>query len=296
MSLLKQFQTITFHRVFVDITGSINAALMLSNAIYWTNRLPPERDGWFYKTKEEWTTETGLSRKEQDNARQQLTGIGILETRRAKISETDSITALWFRVNLDRLNQYLNGGDQKPQTGFCQKPVSDIPKAPNGLSTPSYTSTTSSINNNNARAQEASPRKIPPPEPRPVPPDWQPSATALALLDAENIPAEFVLSCLQEFRLYWSGRGDRRNDWNPAFLKQVRNQFSYRQQREETAHDRPTTRQGLPGRPASSRRETISERLERYERFIAGEDASIDATENARRSQQDAITGEFTRH
>ena len=153
MTLLKQFQTITFHRVFVDITGSINAALMLSNAIYWTNRLPPERDGWFYKTKEEWTAETGLSRKEQDNARQQLTSIGILETRRAKISETDSITALWFRVNLDRLNQYLNGGDQKPQTDFCQKPLSDPPKAPNGLSTPSYTSTTSSINNNNARAR-----------------------------------------------------------------------------------------------------------------------------------------------
>ena len=60
MTLLKQFQTITFHRVFVDITGSINAALMLSNAIYWTNRLPPERDGWFYKTKEEWEQETGL--------------------------------------------------------------------------------------------------------------------------------------------------------------------------------------------------------------------------------------------
>jgi hypothetical protein len=43
------------------------------------------------------TAETGLSRKEQDNARQQLTGTGILETRRAKISETDCITALWFR-------------------------------------------------------------------------------------------------------------------------------------------------------------------------------------------------------
>mgnify|MGYP000973915936 CR=1 FL=1 len=293
MTLLKQFQTITFHRVFVDITGGINAALMLSNAIYWTNRLPPERDGWFYKTKEEWTAETGMSRREQDNARQQLTSIGILETRRAKISETDSITALWFRVNLDRLNQYLNGGDQKHQTAFCQKAVSDPPKAPNRLSTPSYTSTTSSINNNKARVRDLSTPSNPADHPTPgacIPVDWQPSATALALLDAENIPAEFVLSCLPEFRLYWSGRGDRRPDWNPAFLKQVRNQFTRQQ---ETAHDRSTTRQGLSGRPAPRRRETISERLERYERFIAGDD---DDPGTAQYGQREPVSGEFIRH
>lgn len=287
MSLLKQFQTITFHRVFVDITGSINAALMLSNAIYWTNRLPPERDGWFYKTKDEWTTETGLSRKEQDNARQRLLELGILETRRAKISETDSITALWFRVNLDRLNQYLNGGDQKPQTGFCQNPLSDTPKAPNGLSTPSYTSTTSS--------------NPPPPRGRarekfPMSPTWTPADAVYPVMQESGITPEFAANCLSEFRVFWLQRGDARDNWESVFIRHVRNEFSYRQQREETAHDRPTTRQGLPGRPASSRRETISERLERYERFIAGEDASIDATENARRSQQDAITGEFTRH
>ena len=289
MTLLKQFQTITFHRVFVDITGSINAALMLSNAIYWTNRLPPERDGWFYKTREEWQAETGLTRHEQDKARQQLTSIGILETRRAKISETESITALWFRINLDRLNQYLNGGDQKHQSAFCQKAVSDLPKAPKRLSSPSYTSTTPSINNN-ARAQEASPRKPPPPNPCPAPPDCHPGPPALALLPAENPPAEFVLSCLPEFRLYWSGRGDRRPDWNPAFLKQVRNQFTRQQ---EHAHDRSTTRQGLSGRPASSRRETISERLERYERFIAGDD---DDPGNAPNAQRGPISGEFIRH
>ena len=284
MTLLKQFQTITFHRVFVDITGSINAALMLSNAIYWTNRLPPERDGWFYKTKEEWTAETGLSRKEQDNARQQLTSIGILETRRAKISETDSITALWFRVNLDRLNQYLNGGDQKPQTDFCQKPLSGIPKAPNGLSTPSYTSTTSSI----------------PPPPRgrarekfPLSPTWTPSDAVYPVLNESGITPEFAANCLPEFRVFWRQRGDARDNWESVFIRHVRNEFAYRKQREETAHDRSTTRQGLSGRPASSRRETISERLERYERFIAGDD---DDPGNAPHGQRGPISGEFIRH
>lgn len=286
MTLLKQFQTITFHRVFVDITGSINAALMLSNAIYWTNRLPPERDGWFYKTREEWQAETGLTRHEQDKARQQLTSIGILETRRAKISD-EGVTAIWFRIDQQTLSKCL---DQLPESGNCQLPQTGKTNCRKPAIDSFYTSTTPSINNNRARAQEASPRKTPPPEPCPVPPDWQPSATALALLTAENIPAEFVLSCLPEFRLYWSGRGDRRPDWNPAFLKQVRNQFTRQQ---EHAHDRPTTRQGLSGRPASSRRETISERLERYERFIAGDD---DDPGNAPNAQRGPISGEFIRH
>lgn len=291
MTLLKQFQTITFHRVFVDITGSINAALMLSNAIYWTNRLPPERDGWFYKTKEEWEQETGLTREQQDKARRQLQECGLIETRRAKIPDGDCTTALWFRIDLGRLDQCLNGGDQKREIHDCQKREIHATKSVKPAFHSFYTSTTPSINNNKARAQEASPRKTPLPEPCPVPPDWQPSATALALLTAENIPAEFVLSCLPEFRLYWSGRGDRRPDWNPAFLKQVRNQFT--RQQEQHANDRPTTRQGLSGRPASSRRETISERLERYERFIASDD---DDPGNAPNAQRGPISGEFIRH
>ncbi len=286
MTLLKQFQTITFHRVFVDITGSINAALMLSNAIYWTNRLPPERDGWFYKTKEEWEQETGLTREQQDKARRQLQECGLIETRRAKISD-EGVTAIWFRIDQQTLSKRL---DQLPESGNCQLPQTGKTNCRKPAIDSFYTSTTPSINNNKARAQEASPRKTPPPEPRPIPPDWQPSATALALLDAENIPAEFALSCLPEFRLYWSGRGDRRPDWNPAFLKQVRNQFTRQQ---EHAHDRSATRQGLSGRPASSRRETISERLERYERFIAGDD---DDPGNAPHGQRGPISGEFIRH
>lgn len=62
---------VAFHRVFVDLTGSVQAALMLSQAFYWSKRtsLP---DGWFYKSSSEWTEETGLTRHEQDTARKHL--------------------------------------------------------------------------------------------------------------------------------------------------------------------------------------------------------------------------------
>ena len=276
---LQQFQVITFHRVFVDITGSINAALMLSNAIYWTNRLPKEREGWFYKTKEEWTAETGLSRKEQDNARKQLTAIGILETRRAKISETDCTTALWFRVNTNNLHQYLNVTDQKPQTDVCQKSLLDPPKAPNGLSTPYKTSTTTS----------------PPPPPRaraegkiPMSPTWTPSDSVYPILHESNISPDFAAQCLPEFRLFWMQREEVRNNWESVFVRHVRNEFTYRQQQEATKNDRSTASQGSSRQSSRGSRESISERLDRYERFINGNDAS--------KSAQDTISGEFIRH
>ncbi|HEY6373873.1 MAG TPA: hypothetical protein VIX37_25095, partial [Candidatus Sulfotelmatobacter sp.] len=61
----------------MKVTGSVQAALMLSQAIYWLN---PERhgqsrgkdNGWFWKTRDEWEDELGLSRWEQESARKQL--------------------------------------------------------------------------------------------------------------------------------------------------------------------------------------------------------------------------------
>jgi len=68
---------IAFHCCFVKVTGSVHAALMLSKAIYW---LSPERqgqnrgedNGWFWKSRDEWEAELGLSRWEQETARKQL--------------------------------------------------------------------------------------------------------------------------------------------------------------------------------------------------------------------------------
>lgn len=59
---------IAYHRVFVTLTGSVKAAIMLSQAMYWQKRAK-QGDGWWYKTAEEWQEETGLSRHEQDTAR-----------------------------------------------------------------------------------------------------------------------------------------------------------------------------------------------------------------------------------
>ncbi len=61
---------IAFHRCFVTLTGSVNAALMLSQAVYWQKR--NREGGWWYQTQEKWEDETGLSRREQETARRDL--------------------------------------------------------------------------------------------------------------------------------------------------------------------------------------------------------------------------------
>ena len=71
---------IAFHRRLVDLTDSVKAALLLSQSIYWTRR---GRDiartgGWFHKTTEQWTWETGLSAKEQRLARDVLKNLALI--------------------------------------------------------------------------------------------------------------------------------------------------------------------------------------------------------------------------
>ncbi len=63
---------IAFHRVFVKLTGSVTATLMLSQAMYWSRRATSNDEGWFFKTREQWEEETGLSRYEQESARKSL--------------------------------------------------------------------------------------------------------------------------------------------------------------------------------------------------------------------------------
>lgn len=101
--LLRSFlrQPIAFHRPLVDATGSVLAALMLSQALYWRDK-GWDRDGWFWKTQEEWQAETGMSRYEQETARKKLRKTGFWE------EELRGAPArLYFRVDEEGLFQKL---------------------------------------------------------------------------------------------------------------------------------------------------------------------------------------------
>jgi hypothetical protein len=103
---------IAFHRAFVTITKSVNAALMLSQAIYWSKRTAKDNDGWFYKSIVDWEKETGLTRHEQLTARRLLGDI--LEEKLAGMPATTH-----FRVTSPRLREWLgnNSRSSSPESG-----------------------------------------------------------------------------------------------------------------------------------------------------------------------------------
>lgn len=99
---------IAFHRPFVAITGSVTAALFLSQAIYWTKRCKVHEDGcfWFYKTQADWEEETGLTRYEQEGARKALRKLGVLKEKRVGLP-----AQLYFCIDLVALEAVMNACD-----------------------------------------------------------------------------------------------------------------------------------------------------------------------------------------
>lgn len=86
---------VVFRAVLAQISGSVKAGLMLSQAIYWCERTK-DPEGWFYKTREEWKEEIFLTRSEQERTRRELCARGFLQEERK-----GNPAQLFFRVDLD---------------------------------------------------------------------------------------------------------------------------------------------------------------------------------------------------
>jgi len=97
------------------VTGSANATIFLSRLVQWLGT-QNDPDGWIYKTRDEFTEETGLSRWEQEAARKQLRTAGLLHEERRGVP-----ARLYYRVDLDVLNaaweNRSNKKEEKPPTG-----------------------------------------------------------------------------------------------------------------------------------------------------------------------------------
>jgi hypothetical protein len=98
LAMLVAQPPIAFHRVFVDVTGSATAALLLSACIQDQELHASPIGGWNQASAEDWQQLTGLSRKEQATARKILREQGLLEERRAGFPAQFEI-----KLNYDRL-------------------------------------------------------------------------------------------------------------------------------------------------------------------------------------------------
>lgn len=114
---------IAFNPSFKKITGSTNAALLLSQAFYWTKRTK-DIEGWFYKTRDEWMEETGLTEAELDGAREKCRLAGVIEEKLKGVPAT-----IHYRVVKAKV--YLLLGVQFPEIPESSFPRnSQIPEKP----------------------------------------------------------------------------------------------------------------------------------------------------------------------
>lgn len=94
-------RSIAFRPVLAELTESLTAGLLLSQATYWATRTK-DPNGWFYKTQADWCAETGLTRAEQAKARAQLRRFAFWQEQRRGVPAT-----LYYRVDLPLLTAAL---------------------------------------------------------------------------------------------------------------------------------------------------------------------------------------------
>jgi hypothetical protein len=89
---------IAYFPSLVPMAGSVKAAVLLCQLLYWTPRAK-DATGWIYKSQLDLMAETGLSLKEQRQARTELKARQLLEERYERLDHQ-----LWFRVNVEAYN------------------------------------------------------------------------------------------------------------------------------------------------------------------------------------------------
>jgi hypothetical protein len=127
--LLGNREVISYSPPLARAIGDVEATILLCQACYWQSQIGV--DEWFYKlrdaernadgqlqvprdaSRQSWEWETGLSRTRQESARRLLKSLGLLEERLQGIP-----AKLYYRVNLDRLTEFLLETHQHQLAGF----------------------------------------------------------------------------------------------------------------------------------------------------------------------------------
>jgi hypothetical protein len=83
---------------------SINAALLLSQFLYWTEHTD-DPDGWFWKTRAELYEEIGMGRYEFEGARRRLVEVGVLEEEFRGMPARN-----YYRLNIPKFEEIISSG------------------------------------------------------------------------------------------------------------------------------------------------------------------------------------------
>lgn len=89
-------------RAYIDLTGDLNAALLLSQIVYWSDRTQNE-EGWFAKSYPEWQEELGLSEYQIRRAAKRLETLGVT----TKIKKFGGAPTVHYRLNKVTFSEWI---------------------------------------------------------------------------------------------------------------------------------------------------------------------------------------------
>lgn len=154
-----QANILTIPRFYLSLLdGDINAALLLNQIVYWSDR-SNRTDGFFYKTYDEWERETSLTQYQVARAVKKLKKIGILET---KIKRANGAPTVHYKLNFELLT---NSIIKKLDNPLSRNLIMDYQETSQSL-TETRTETTTEINcePNGSREKKPKTPKYKPPE------------------------------------------------------------------------------------------------------------------------------------
>jgi len=117
----------TYYPRLAEVVGGVGPALFLSALNSWDGQGVTDGD-WIYKTKENLTDETGLTRREQDAARKKLRELDILEENYRRLDHR-----MFYRINEDVLEAFWDAAFPKGvivRSGKADAYVPDDTKTP----------------------------------------------------------------------------------------------------------------------------------------------------------------------
>ncbi len=113
-------RVIVYHPAIAEITGDVKAALFLCQLMYWSDKGEDQR-GWIYKTRDEWTEETQMGRKEQEGARRKLRTLDLIQE-----AQHGTNRVMYYRVNWLTLGEHLKRVSHRYKRGQC-KGLENVP-------------------------------------------------------------------------------------------------------------------------------------------------------------------------
>lgn len=105
---------IAFNPLLSRVAKSVSAGLFMSQLLYWCGK--GRKEGWVYKTIDEFEEETTLSREEQDNAIRKWKALNVLQVEVKGVPPKRH-----FKVDVDVLLYRIESLDMEKSGPICVK-------------------------------------------------------------------------------------------------------------------------------------------------------------------------------